>query len=108
MNLARNIGFHLQALLKEKDIAIQTFSKDLDFPLKEMYFILEGRKILPPFLLKEFADYFEVNPEYFLNPYTKEESIPEHTYLFQFSNPKHIDEILDLIDDYADLKEMCT
>ena len=108
MNLARNIGFHLQALLNQENITIETFARDMDFPLKEMYFILEGRKFIPPFLLKEFADYLKVTPEYFLNPYTKEESLPEHHYLFQFSNPEHIDDILDLIDDYADLKEMCT
>lgn len=108
MSIARTIGFHLQKLLNDHELNIETFAEEMGFSLKEMYLILEGRIFIPPFVLKEFATYFKVTPDYFLKEYRKEDSLPEHTYLFQFSNSEHIDIILDLIDTYADLKEMCT
>ena len=68
MNLARNIGYHLYILLDKHNISIENFSKDMWFTISEMHYILEGRKIVPPNLLKKFAIYFNVTPDYFLNP----------------------------------------
>lgn len=104
MNLARNIGYHLCDLLNKNNISIEKFSEDMGFEFNDMHLILEGRKIVPPHILKKFATYFNVAPNYFLNPHN-DTNIPELYFLKIFSNEENLNIILDIIDVYADLME---
>ena len=67
--------------------------------------ILEGKLILPPVEIGKIAELFGKTKKELLS-YETDRFIPELQYLKQFSNTDNLDKILDMLDDYVELKEV--
>ena len=67
--------------------------------------ILEGKLLLPPVEIGKIAELFGKTKKELLS-YEADKFVPELQYMKEFSNTDNLDKILDLLDDYVELKEL--
>ena len=92
-NISRVVGSNISILMNKFNLSVEEIAKKLNYTLCDMYKILEGRVIIAPKELEKIANIFGK---------TKKDLIYYNydTYIY-----KDKDKILDLIDDYIELKE---
>lgn len=104
-NVGRKLGINIFMLMQNFGISREELAEKLNYTYRDMCRILEGKLILPPVEIGKIAELFGKTKKELLS-YETDRFIPELQYLKQFSNTDNLDKILDLFDDYVELKEV--
>lgn len=104
-NVGRKLGVNIFMLMQNSGISREELAEKLNYTYRDMCRILEGKLILPPVEIGKIAELFGKTKKELLS-YETDRFIPELQYLKQFSNTDNLDKILDLFDDYVELKEV--
>ncbi len=100
----RKLGANIAILMREAGISYEELATRLNFTLRDVSRLIEGRLLLPPRVLQEVADALGRTKEELLHCETKN-VLPELQYMKEFENPDNLDKILDLLDEYIELRE---
>lgn len=103
-NVGRKLGVNIFTLMLNSGISREDLAKKLDYSYRDMCRILEGKLMLPPVEIGKIAEFFGKTKKELLH-YEADKIVPELQYMKEFSNTDHLDMILDLLDDYVELKE---
>lgn len=104
-NVGRKLGINIFMLMQNFGISREELAEKLNYTYRDMCRILEGKLILPPVEIGKIAELFGKTKKELLS-YETDRFIPELQYLKQFSNTDNLDKILDMLDDYVELKEV--
>lgn len=104
-NVGRKLGVNIFMLMQNSGISCEELAEKLNYTYRDMCRILEGKLILPPVEIGKIAELFGKTKKELLS-YETDRFIPELQYLKQLSNTDNLDKILDLLDDYVELKEV--
>ena len=103
-NIGRKLGVNIFTLMQNSGISREDLAKRLNYTYRDMCRILEGKLMLPPIEIGKIAEFFDKGKKELL-VYEADKIVPELQYMKEFSNPDNLDRILDLLDDYVELKE---
>ena len=84
-NTGRKIGVNIFTLMQNAGLSREELARKLSYSYRDMCRILEGKLMLPPVEADKF--------------------VPELQNMKELSDTKNLDKILDLLDEYVDLKE---
>lgn len=100
----RKLGANIATLMREAGISYEELATRLDFTLRDVSRLIEGRLLLPPKGLQKVAEVLGRTKEELMYYETKN-VLPELQYMKEFENPDNLDRVLDLLDEYIELKE---
>lgn len=103
-NTGRKIGVNIFTLMQNAGISREDLAKKLNYSYRDMCRILEGKLMLPPAEVRKIAELFGKTKQELLH-YESNRFVPELQYMKEFSDTNNLDKILDLLDQYVDLKE---
>lgn len=103
-NVGRKIGINVFILMQNTGLSLEKLAEELNCSYRDMCRILEGRLMLQPVELEKIANLFGKTKRELLH-YEMDKFIPELQYMKEFSNIDNLDKILDLLDEYIELKE---
>lgn len=104
VNTARKIGINIRRRMLEINLSPDKCAEYLGYSIKDMWNVIEGKVIVPPVELVKIANVLGTTKGNLLNQ-ESENLIPDLSYTKGFSNPDSLDKVLDLIDDYVELRE---
>lgn len=103
-NTGRKIGVNIFTLMQNAGISREDLAEKLNYSYRDMCRILEGKLMLPPAEVRRIAEFFGKTKQELLH-YEADSFVPELQYMKEFSDTNNLDKILDLLDEYVDLKE---
>ena len=103
-NTGRKIGVNIFTLMQNAGISREDLAEKLNYSYRDMCRILEGKLMLPPAEVRKIAEFFGKTKQELLH-YEADRFVPELQYMNEFSDTNNLDKILDLLDEYVDLKE---
>lgn len=103
-NTGRKIGVNIFTLMQNAGISRESLAEKMNYSYRDVCRILEGRLILPPVEMKKLADLFGITKSELIH-YEADKFVPELQYMKEFSDTDNLDKILDLLDEYVELKE---
>lgn len=104
-NVGRKLGVNIFSLMQISGISREDLAEKLNYTYRDMCRILEGKLMLPPVEIEKIAELFGKTKKELLS-YEADKFVPELQYMKEFSNTDNLDKILDLLDDYVELKEV--
>lgn len=104
--MVRNIGMGLYSVLQKNGISFEEAAARIGYSLRDTIRIIEGKLFLSPVELNRIADIFNTTSDYLLK-YKPESSclVPELEYNKEFTHEDNLYKILDLLDEYIEIKE---
>lgn len=103
-NIGRKIGVNIFTLMRNAGISREELAEKLNYSYRDMCRILEGKLMLPPAEIRKIAEFFGITKQELLH-YKADKFVPELQYMKEFSDTNNLDMVLDLLDEYVDLKE---
>ena len=104
--ISRNIGIGLYYVLKQNKISVEEAAEKVGYSLRDMWRIIEGRLFLSPMALEDISTKLGTSAEYLINYKPSEkDSLPGLEYNKDFTDKENLYKIIDLLDDYIELKE---
>lgn len=103
-NVGRKLGVNIFTIMQNSGISREELAQRLQCSYREVCRILEGRFMLPPRRIVEIANALGTTKHELLNLKT-DKAVPELEYMKEFTDLENLDIVLDLIDEYIDLKE---
>ena len=103
-NIGRKLGVNIYALMQNSGISREDFAKKLEYTYRDVCRIIEGKLMLPPMEISKIAEVLGTTKQELLH-YEAEGFVPELQYMKEFNNAENLDLILDLLDEYVELKE---
>lgn len=104
-NVGRKLGVNIFTLMQISGISREDLAEKLNYTYRDMCRILEGKLMLPPVEIEKIAEFFGKTKKELLS-YEADKVVPELQYMKEFDNTDNLDKILDLLDDYVELKEV--
>lgn len=104
-NVGRKLGVNIYTLMQDSGISREDLAKKINYTYRDMCRILEGKLMLSPIEIEKVAELFGKTKKELLN-YEADRLVPELQYMKEFSNTENLDKILDLLDDYVELREV--
>lgn len=104
-NVGRKLGENISTCIQEADISLDSFAKHLGYSMKDVWNVIEGKVIIPPAELDKMASILKTTKSELIN-HESDSLVPELQYMKEFSNPDNLDRILDLMDEYVELREV--
>ncbi|MBR6216963.1 MAG: helix-turn-helix transcriptional regulator [Eubacterium sp.] len=104
--ISRNIGMGIYSVLKQNEISVEEAADKIGYSLRDMWRIIEGRLFVSPRILEDISNKLDTSVEYLINYKPTENSLlPELEYNKVFTDRENLYKIIDLLDDYIELKE---
>lgn len=104
-NVGRKLGVNINIRMREADISLDSFARHLGYSKKDAWNVIEGKVVVPPIELEKIADFLGTTKDELFNQ-DSDNLVPELQYMKKFSDSDNLDRILDLMDEYVELKEM--
>ena len=104
-NVGRKLGANIRMCMQEAGISLDGFAGNLGYSMKDVWNVIEGKVIIPPVELEKIANLFGITKNELLNR-ESDSPIPDLQYRKEFSNPDNLDRILDLMDEYVELRDV--
>ena len=104
-NVGRKLGVNIFTLMQNSGISREDLAEKLNYTYRDMCRILERKLMLPPVEIGKISEFFGKTKKELLS-YEADKFVPELQYMKEFSNTDNLDKILDLLDDYVELKEV--
>ena len=103
-NIGRKLGANISMCMLRADISADSFAVQLGYSVKDVWNVIEGKVVIPPNELKRIAGILGTTKDGLLNS-ESDRLGPDLQYMKEFSNPENLDKILDLMDEYVELRE---
>ena len=103
-NIGRKLGVNIFTIMQKSGISREEMAQRLKCSYREVCRILEGKFIMTPHKMKEVADALHVEKSVLMDM-RADRVVPELEYMKEFTDLANLDTVLDLIDEYIDLKE---
>ena len=103
-NIRRKLGINVFELMQKAGISLENFAEQMEYSTKDVWNVIEGKKLLPPVELERIAKCLGTTKSELVN-YQTNGRLPELQYMKEFSNPENLDKILDLMDEYVECRE---
>lgn len=103
-NIGRKLGVNIFTLMQNSGISREDLAEKLNYSYRDICRILEGKLMLPPTEVRKIAELFGKTKQELLHC-EADKFVPELQYMKEFSDTSNLDKILDLLDEYVDLKE---
>lgn len=103
-NVGRKLGVNIFTIMQKSGISREGLAQKLQCSYREVCRILEGKIILPPRKIEEIAIALGTTKQELMN-FQSDRAVPELEYMKEFTDLNNLDLILDLMDEYIDLKE---
>ena len=104
-NVGRRLGVNISTCMLEANISLDSFAKHLGYSIKDVWNVIEGKVIIPPVELDKMASLLKTTKSELIN-HESDSLVPDLQYMKEFSNPDNLDKILDLMDEYVELREV--
>lgn len=104
-NVGRKLGVNIRTCMLEANISLDSFAKHLGYSIKDVWNVIEGKVMIPPVELDKIAGLLETTKSELVNR-ESDSLVSDLQYMKEFSNPDHLDQILDLMDEYVELREV--
>lgn len=101
----RVIGTNIWALMEEQNINRKQLAEDLGYSFRDVCRLVEGRLLLAPDELQRVAEHLYTTQAELLSCENRENKTPVFQYMQKFSEVENLDRVLDLLDEYVELKE---
>ena len=99
----RLLGYNIETMAKNNDVDTCAIANACNLSTNDVQRVFEGRLVLTPTQVNAIANIFSCSIDQLLVKPSNFESYGE--CMGEFKNPKNEDKILNIIDDYIDLKE---
>lgn len=103
-NAGRRLGVNIFTLMQNSGISREELAEKMNFTYRDMCRVLEGKLLLTPVQVARVVELLGTTMEHLLH-YESDKFGPELQYMKEFSDRDNLDKILDLLDEYVDLKE---
>ena len=104
--ISRNIGIGLYSVLKDNSISIEEAAQKIGFSVRDMYRLIEGRVLVSPRVLEEISNELGIKSDFLISFVPDNNNLlPELEYNKEFSSRDNLYRIIDLLDEYIELKE---
>ena len=103
-NLCRKIGVNIYTFMRNAGTTPDKMAEELKYSLKDMWGIIEGKIMLPPVELERIAEILGTSKDELIS-YDADALAPNLAFMNEFSNPDNLDKILDLMDEFVEIKE---
>lgn len=103
-NVGRKLGVNIFTVMQKSGISREELAQKLQCSYREVCRILEGKIMLPPRRIVEIASVLGMTKHDLMN-LRSDRAVPELEYMKEFTDLNNLDRILDLMDEYIDLKE---
>ena len=103
-NVGRKLGVNIRTCMQEANISLDSFAKHLGYSIKDVWNDIEGKVIIPPVELDKIAGLLKTTKNELINR-KSDTLVPDLQYMKEFSNPDNLDKILNLMDEYVELRE---
>lgn len=103
-NLYRKIGVNVYTFMQKANITPEELAKQMSYSLKDIWNVIEGRVMIPPVELNKLASMLGVTKEDLVTN-ESERLVPNLEFMKEFSNPDSLDRVLDLMDEYVEIRE---
>lgn len=103
-NMKRKFSLNILTLMQNAGLSCEDLAKKLNYSYRDMYRIFEGRFMLSPTEIRKIAEFFRKTKSELLH-YESDKVVLELQYIKEFSDTDNLDKILDLLDEYVELKE---
>ena len=103
-NVGRRLGVNIRAFMLEANISLDSFAEHLGYSVKDAWNIIEGKVIIPPIELEKISSFLRTTKNDLLNSKT-DSLVPDLQYMKEFDKLDNLDRILDLMDEYVELRE---
>lgn len=100
----RKLGINIFTLMQKSGISREEMAEKLNYSYRDMCRILEGKLMLSPAEVRKIAALFGKTKQELLH-YKADKFVSELQYMKEFSDTSNLDKILDLLDEYVELKE---
>ena len=104
-NVGRKLGVNISTCMLEANISLDSFAKHLGYSIKDVWNVIEGKVIIPPVELDKIASFLKTTKGELIN-HESDNLVPDLQYVKEFSNPDNLDRLLDLMDEYVELREV--
>lgn len=104
-NVGRKLGVNIRTCMLEANISLDNFAEHLGYSIKDVWNVIEGKVIIPPAELEKIATFLGTTKNELLNR-ESDSLVPDLQYMKEFSNPDNLNRILDLMDEYVELREI--
>ena len=103
-NLYRKIGVNVYTFMQKANLTPEELAKQMSYSLKDVWNVIEGRVMIPPVELNKLASMLGVTKEDLVTN-ESERLVPNLEFMKEFSNPDSLDRVLDLMDEYVEIRE---
>ena len=104
-NVGRRLGANIRTRMLDTNISREDFAKKLGYSTRDVWNIMEGKVIVPPFELDKIAKFLGTTRSVLFNC-EPDGLVSDLQYMKKFSDPDNLDRILDLMDEYVELREV--
>ncbi len=105
VNAARKLGINIFTFVKRASISPEDFALHMGYSINDVHKIFEGKVFLSPVEIGRIAEVIGTTKRELMT-YEAENMIPELQYMKEFKDPKSLDKILDLMDEYVECQEV--
>ena len=103
-NLGRKLGVNIMTSMLTSKVDLNIFAEQLGYSVKDVWNIIEGKVVIPPSDLERIASLLGTTKKDLIDR-ESDSLIPDLQYMKEFSDPENLDKILDLMDEYVELRE---
>ncbi len=103
-NFGRKLGANIFTLMQNAGFSREEFAEKIGFSYRDVCRITEGKLMISPSEMSVIANCLCVSKAELLNNMSGNLA-PELQFMKEFDNEDNLDKILDLLDDYVELRE---
>jgi transcriptional regulator with XRE-family HTH domain len=104
-NVGRKLGVNIRTCMLEANISLDDFAERLGYSIKDLWNVIEGKVIIPPVELDKIASILKTTKSELINR-ESDTLMPDLQYMKEFDNPDNLNRILNLMDEYVELREV--
>lgn len=104
-NIGRKLGVNIRTRMLEAGTSPDSFARHLGYSMKDVWNVIEGKVIIPPVELDKIASFLKTTKSELLNS-ESDNLVSDLQYMKEFSDSANLDRILDLMDEYVELREV--
>lgn len=103
-NLYRKIGANVFTFMKKAKLTPEALAEKMSYSQKDIWNVIEGKVMIPPVEIERLALMLDVSGGDLVNS-VPERLVPNLEFMKEFSNPESLDKVLDLMDEYVEIRE---
>ena len=103
-NLCRKIGTNIYTFMQEANLCPKDLASSLNYSINDVWNVIEGKIMIPPVEIEKIAGVLGTTANQLVT-YDSSSPVPNLEFMKEFSNQDSLDKILDLMDEYVEIKE---